>query len=135
MAVTDLLGGQISLVFADISTTLPQIRARQVKGFGVSSTHAQPSRLTCDHGRGRSRGLRADRLVRRVRSGQDAEAIVDKLNAAMNAALADKAVQDTLLSAGVEPLTSTRRARACSWSRNEEVADIVKPPASSRNRA
>jgi tripartite-type tricarboxylate transporter receptor subunit TctC len=30
MAITDLLGGQISLVFADISTTLPQIRAGKV---------------------------------------------------------------------------------------------------------
>ena len=29
LAVTDLLGGQISLVFADLSTTLPQIRAPQ----------------------------------------------------------------------------------------------------------
>ena len=30
-AVTDLLGGQISMVFADISTTLPQARGRQAE--------------------------------------------------------------------------------------------------------
>ena len=42
LAVTDLLGGQISLVFADISKTLPQIRAGKVKGFGVSSAQRSP---------------------------------------------------------------------------------------------
>src|SRR5215475_5611743 len=43
LAVTDLLGGQISLVFADITTTLPQIRGGKVRGFGVSG--AQRSAL------------------------------------------------------------------------------------------
>ena len=42
LAVTDLLGGQISLVFADVSTTLPQIRAAKVKGLGVSSLQRSP---------------------------------------------------------------------------------------------
>ena len=42
-AVTDILGGQISLFFADISTTLPQVKAGKVKGFAVST--AQRSKL------------------------------------------------------------------------------------------
>jgi tripartite-type tricarboxylate transporter receptor subunit TctC len=42
LAVADLLGGQISLVFADVSTTLPQIRAAKVKGLGVSSLRRSP---------------------------------------------------------------------------------------------
>src|SRR5712675_501536 len=42
MAVTDLLGGQISLVFADVSTTLPQIRGGKAKGLGVSSARRSP---------------------------------------------------------------------------------------------
>jgi tripartite-type tricarboxylate transporter receptor subunit TctC len=58
LAVADLLGGQISLVFADISTTLPQIRAGKVKGLGV-------------HDRGGPARFRDDRLVRRIRSGED----------------------------------------------------------------
>ena len=53
--------------------------------------------------------------------------IVDKLNAAMNAALADKAVQDALLAAGVEPLTSTPdELRAFVVSETKKWADIVK---------
>ena len=41
-AVTDLLGGQISLVFADISTTLPQAKAGKVKALAVSSAERTP---------------------------------------------------------------------------------------------
>ena len=45
----------------------------------------------------------------------------------MNAALADKAVQDTLLSAGVEPLTSTPdELRAFVVSETKKWANIVK---------
>src|SRR5712672_255080 len=36
-AMTDLLGGQISMMFADVATTLPQIREQKVKGLAVSS--------------------------------------------------------------------------------------------------
>ncbi len=75
LAITDLIGGQISLVFADVSTTLPQIRAGKVKGFGVSSAAALAARArSADHGRGRRAGLLAHRVVRGVRSGQDDKA-------------------------------------------------------------
>ncbi len=37
LVVTDLLGGQISLFFGDVSTSLPPVRAGKLKGFAVSS--------------------------------------------------------------------------------------------------
>jgi tripartite-type tricarboxylate transporter receptor subunit TctC len=128
MAVTDLLGGQISLVFADISTTLPQIRAGKVKGFGVSS--AQRSALAPDLPSMAEEGVAGYELTAWFAAfvpAKTPKAIVDKLNAAMNAALADKAAQDTLLSAGVEPLTSTPdELRAFVVSETKKWADIVK---------
>ena len=42
LAISDVIGGQISLVFADLSTTLPQIRSGTLKGFGVSSSQRSP---------------------------------------------------------------------------------------------
>src|SRR3712207_8178487 len=36
-AITDLLGDQISLVFADISTTLPQVKSGKATGLAVST--------------------------------------------------------------------------------------------------
>ena len=57
-AVTDLLGGQISLVFADISTTLPQAKAGKVKALAVSSRSALAARpRPADHGGSGRAGL------------------------------------------------------------------------------
>jgi tripartite-type tricarboxylate transporter receptor subunit TctC len=128
MAVTDLLGGQISLVFADISTTLPQIRAGKVKGFGVSS--AQRSPLAPDLPTMVEEGVPGYELTAWFAAFVPAKTpkpIVDKLNAAINAAVADKTVQDALLAAGIEPSTGTPdELRAFVVSETEKWADIVK---------
>ena len=73
------------------------------------------------------RDMEADSWVGVLVPAKTPKAIIDKLNIAMNAALADKAVQDTLLSAGVEPLTSTPdELRAFVASETKKWADIVK---------
>jgi tripartite-type tricarboxylate transporter receptor subunit TctC len=108
LAITDLLGGQISLVFADVSTTMPQIRAGKVKGFGVSS--AQRSPLAPELPTMAEEGVKGYELTAWFAAFVPAKTpkpIVDKLNAALNAAMADKTVADALLAAGIEPLTST----------------------------
>jgi tripartite-type tricarboxylate transporter receptor subunit TctC len=128
MAVTDLLGGQISLVFADVSTTLPQIRAGKVKGFGVSS--AQRSPLAPDLPTMAEEGVAGYELTAWFAAfvpAKTPKAVVDKLNAAIKAAIADKAVQDALLSAGIEPQTSMPdELRAFVVSETRKWADIVK---------
>ncbi len=128
MAITDLLGGQISLVFADISTTLPQIRAGKVKGFGVSS--AQRSRLAPELPTMAEEGVAGYELTAWFAGFVPAKTpkpIVDKLNTAINAAIAEKAVQEALLAAGIEPSTGTsEELRAFVVSETKKWADIVK---------
>ncbi len=128
MAITDLLGGQISLVFADVSTTMPQIRAGKVKGFGVSS--AQRSALAPDLPTMIEAGVPGYDLTAWFAAfvpAKTPQPIVAKLNAALNAAMADKAVQDALLAAGIEPLTGTPDdLRAFVVSETQKWADIVK---------
>jgi tripartite-type tricarboxylate transporter receptor subunit TctC len=128
MAVTDLLGGQTSLVFADVSTTLPQIRAGKAKGFGVSS--AQRSRLAPDLPTMAEEGVAGYELTAWFAAfvpAKTPQAVVERLNAAMSAALADKTVQEALLAAGVEPLTSTPdELRAFVVSETRKWAGIVK---------
>jgi tripartite-type tricarboxylate transporter receptor subunit TctC len=128
LAVADLLGGQISLVFADLSTTLPQIRAGKVRGLGVSSV---------------ARSSLAPELPTMIEEGipdyemigwfaafvpaKTPKPIVDRLNGAIKAAVEDKSVQTTLLAAGIEPLTSTPdELRAYVVSETKKWADIVK---------
>jgi tripartite-type tricarboxylate transporter receptor subunit TctC len=128
MAITDLLGGQISLVFADVSTTLPQIRAGKVKGFGVSS--AQRSALAPDLPTMIEAGVPGYDLTAWFAAfvpAKTPQPIVAKLNAALNAVIADKATQDVLLAAGIEPLTGTPdELRAFVASETKKWADIVK---------
>jgi tripartite-type tricarboxylate transporter receptor subunit TctC len=128
MAVTDLLGGQISLVFADVSTTLPQIRTGKVKGFGVSS--AQRSQLAPDLPTMVEEGVAGYELTAWFAAFVTAKTpkeIVGRLNGAINAVLADKTVQDALLAAGIEPLASTPdQLRAFVVSETRKWADIVK---------
>jgi tripartite-type tricarboxylate transporter receptor subunit TctC len=128
MAITDLLGGQISLVFADVSTTLPQIRAGKVKGLGVSS--AQRSALAPDLPTMIEAGVPGYDLTAWFAAfvpAKTPQPIVAKLNAALNAAIADKAAQEALLAAGIEPLTGTPdELRAFVVSETKKWADIVK---------
>jgi len=128
MAITDLLGGQISLVFADVSTTLPQIRAGKVKGFGVSS--AQRSALAPDLPTMIETGVPGYDLTAWFAAfvpAKTPQPIVARLNAALNAAIADKAAQEALLAAGIEPLTGTPDdLRAFVVSETRKWADIVK---------
>jgi tripartite-type tricarboxylate transporter receptor subunit TctC len=128
MAITDLLGGQISLVFADVSTTMPQIRAGKVRGFGVSST--QRSALAPDLPTMIEAGVPGYDLTAWFAAflpAKTPQPIVARLNAAMNAAIADKTTQDALLAAGIEPLTGTPDdLRVFVVSETQKWADIVK---------
>ena len=132
MAVTDLLGGQISLVFADISTTLPQIRAGKVKGFGVSS--AQRSPLAPDLPTMVEEGVPGYELTAWFAAFVPAKTpkpIVDKLNAELRRAIAVPEIKDKLENMGGDPRATTpaeMRALVASqlatWTRLAKEASI-----------
>jgi tripartite-type tricarboxylate transporter receptor subunit TctC len=108
LAISDVIGGQISMVFADLSTTLPQIRSGTLKGFGVSSSQRSP--LAPELPTMIEEGVPGYELTAWFAAFVPAKTdktVVGKLNAALNAVLADKAARDALLAAGIEPITST----------------------------
>jgi tripartite-type tricarboxylate transporter receptor subunit TctC len=128
LAVADLLGGQVSLVFADLSTTLPQIRAGKVKGLGVSSVKRSP--LAPELPTMIEEGIPDYEMIGWFAAFAPAKTpapVVEKLNGAIRAAVEDKTVQENLLKAGIEPLTSTPdELRAYVVSETRKWADIVK---------
>jgi tripartite-type tricarboxylate transporter receptor subunit TctC len=128
LAVADLLGGQVSLVFADISTTLPQIRSGSVKGLGVSSLKRSP--LAPDLPTMIEEGIPDFEMIgwfAAFAPVKTPKPVVEKLNAAIKTAVEDKMVQENLLKAGIEPLTSTpEELRAYVVSETKKWADIVK---------
>ncbi|HEV7260354.1 MAG TPA: tripartite tricarboxylate transporter substrate binding protein [Bosea sp. (in: a-proteobacteria)] len=107
-AITDLLGGQINFVFADISTTLPQIKAGKVNGLAVST--ARRSVLAPDLPTMAEGGVKGYDLAAWFAAFVPAKtprSTVEKLNQALIAAVNDPATKERLLAAGVEPETST----------------------------
>jgi tripartite-type tricarboxylate transporter receptor subunit TctC len=106
--VTDLLGGQISLFFGDVSTSLPPVRAGKLKGFAVSSLTR--SSLAPDLPTLNEAGIPGYDLTAWFAAFVPAKTpkpVVDKLNAALREALADKEVAAKLLAAGIEPAASS----------------------------
>ena len=107
-AVTDLLGGQISVFFGDVSTALPPVRAGKLKGFAVSGlkrSSLAPDLPTIDEA-----GLKGYELTAWFAAYAPAKTpkpIIDKLNAAFGDALADKEISSKLLTVGIEPEAST----------------------------
>jgi tripartite-type tricarboxylate transporter receptor subunit TctC len=127
-AVTDLLGGQIDMVFADVSTTLPQIQAGTVKGFAVSSAKRSP--LAPDLPTMQEAGVPGYELTAWFAAFlpvKTPKPLVDQLNTAFRSALADKAVQESLLKAGIEPSSGTPDdLRRFVLAETEKWAKIVK---------
>jgi tripartite-type tricarboxylate transporter receptor subunit TctC len=128
LAVADLLGGQVSLVFADLSTTLPQIRSGSVKGLGVSSLRRSP--LAPELPTMIEEGIPDFEMIgwfAAFAPARTPKPVVEKLDGAIRAAVEDKTVEENLLKAGIEPLTSTPdELRAYVVSETKKWADIVK---------
>lgn len=127
-AVTDLLGGQLSLMIADVSTTLPQAAAGKVKALGVST--AQPSVVAPGLPTIASQGVPGYQITAWFAAWLPAKtdpAIADLLQKAIAAAVADKEVQDKLLAAGIEPQSSSRQQLAdFVVSETKKWAEVVK---------
>lgn len=108
LVVTDLLGGQISLFFGDVSTSLPPVRGGKLKGFAVSSLKRSP--LASDLPSLDEAGLKGYDLTAWFAAFAPAKTpkpVVDRLNAAFREALADNEVSTKLNAAGIEPVASS----------------------------
>ncbi|MBZ0149859.1 MAG: tripartite tricarboxylate transporter substrate binding protein [Pseudorhodoplanes sp.] len=106
--VTDLLGGQISLFFGDVSTSLPPVAAGKLKGFAVSGLKRSP--LAPDLPTLNEAGIPGYDLTAWFAAFVPAKTprpVVERLNAALREALADKEVAGKLRKAGIEPETGS----------------------------
>ncbi|QDO96144.1 tripartite tricarboxylate transporter substrate binding protein [Ferrovibrio terrae] len=127
-AVTDLLGGQVQLMIADVSTTLPQAAAGKVKALGVSTKG--PSPVAPGLPTIASEGVPGYEITAWFAAWLPAKtpaAIADRLQKAMAGAVADKEIQARLMAAGIEPKSSSRKELAdFVSSETEKWAKVVK---------
>jgi tripartite-type tricarboxylate transporter receptor subunit TctC len=107
-AITDLLGGQVAAMFADVPVLLPQIQSGKLKPLAVAATQRNPvlpdvptlaeegyANTVCDNWYG---------LLAPTKTPP---AIIARLNRAMKAALADPDISARLLKVGAVPAATT----------------------------
>jgi tripartite-type tricarboxylate transporter receptor subunit TctC len=113
-AMTDLIGGQVNLFTADFAVMLPQVKAGKIRGLAVTSTQrskAIPELPTVSE----ALGLKDYELIAYFAvfapAGTPAD-IVNKLNAAVNAAAADKGILERFSALGFETAPASPEALA-----------------------
>jgi tripartite-type tricarboxylate transporter receptor subunit TctC len=113
-AMTDLIGGQVNLFTADFAVMLPQVKAGKIRGLAVTSTQrskAIPELPTVNE----ALSLKDYELIAYFAvfapAGTPAD-IVNKLNAAVNAAAADKTILERFSALGFETAPASPEALA-----------------------
>ena len=128
-ALTQVVGGQIAIMFDGIATSLPQIKAGKVKALGVAaksrSSHLPDVPTFTELG---YPDLDMSNWVGVVVAAGMSNELTDKINAAVNKAAAAPKLRDRLVSAGFEPnaaVSATQLAQSvrADFARN---ASIVK---------
>ena len=127
-AVTDLVGGQTSVVIADLTVTMPQVRGGRAKGLAVTS--AKRSSLAPELPTMSEAGVPGYELTAWLAAFVPAKtpgSLVDRLNEGFRVALADKDTVATLLNAGIEPeFSSPEQLRTFAAAETRKWAEIVK---------
>jgi tripartite-type tricarboxylate transporter receptor subunit TctC len=116
-ALTNLLGGQVAGVFADVPAVMSQIKAGRLKALGMASRARHPG--LPDVRTFEEMGFPAvdtNNWYGFFVSSRTPRPIVEALNVATRKALADPAVASRLLQSGAEPRASTP----------EEMATLLK---------
>ncbi len=113
-AMTDLIGGQVNLFTADFAVMLPQVKAGKIRGLAVTSmqrSRAIPELPTVNE----ALGLKDYELIAYFAmfapAGTPAD-VITKLNKALNAAAADKEIQEKFAAIGFETAPGTPEALA-----------------------
>jgi tripartite-type tricarboxylate transporter receptor subunit TctC len=116
-AMTALMSGEVALVFDPVLTSLPQVKAGRIRALAV--TTAKRSSLLPEVPTVAEAGLpgyEAGNWFGIFAPAGTPQAVVDKLNGAINAAMTSPQMKERLQSQGADPLSGTP----------QQLADLVK---------
>ena len=104
-AMTDLIGGQVQLVFATTGSSLQYVKSGKLRALAVtSSTRAKDVPTIAEAG---VKGYEASSWSGFVVPKNTSVEIIDKLNQELNAAAADPAIQARFADLGGPPVTGS----------------------------
>jgi tripartite-type tricarboxylate transporter receptor subunit TctC len=102
-ALTDLLGGQVDVMFISLVTGAAQVRAGKLRGYGVTSAQRQPSFPDLPAIGEVVKGFESTAWFGVFAPAHLSPALTDRLNGALRAALDDPALHAQLESEGATP--------------------------------
>ena len=105
--LTDVMGGQVSMIFADLVTGLPQIKGGKVRALAVTSADASPMLPGLPPMANAVKGFELVAWFALFAPAGTPPDIVKKLNAEVVKALARQDMRDKLAAAGLSVQTST----------------------------
>jgi tripartite-type tricarboxylate transporter receptor subunit TctC len=103
-AITDLLGGQVQLIFDNMPSILQHVRAGSVRALAVTGTTRSPLLPDVPVLADTIPGYEASALFGVGAPKNTPKAVIEKLNKEINAVLAEPAIKARLLDLGGEPL-------------------------------
>jgi tripartite-type tricarboxylate transporter receptor subunit TctC len=109
-AITDLLGGQVQLIFDNMPSILQHVRAGSVRALAVTGTVRSPLLPDVPVLADTIPGYEASALFGVGAPKNTPKAVIEKLNKEINAVLAEPAIKARLLDLGGEPLIGTPEA-------------------------
>lgn len=108
-AMTDLLGGQVELMFDNLQTALPQVESGKVKVLGVTSADRLPSLPNVPAIAETVKGYEALSFLALMAPRGTPAPIVDRINALVTASFQTAEVKPKLAALGVEFVPMTPR--------------------------
>lgn len=106
-ALADLMGGQVDMMFAEISSVVNLVRTGKLRALAVASTERNPSLPDIPTMQDTLPGFLSSSSSNLVAPPDTPPAIVDKLSAAVAEAMRDPAVVEKLTQLCAEPLGTT----------------------------
>lgn len=107
-AITDLMGTQVSGLFGDVAGLLPAIQGGRLKALGLASGKRHPAlpdvKTLEEQG---IKGIDTNNWYALFAPAKTPPEVIEALNKAVRATLADPTIRDKLLKAGTEPAPST----------------------------
>lgn len=106
-ALTDLIGGQVQVIFDNMSSVLQHIKGGTLRALAVTSTQRSPQLPDTPTVADTVPGYEASALFGMGAPKDTPKEIIAKLNAEVNAILAEPAIKARLIELGGEPLIQT----------------------------
>jgi tripartite-type tricarboxylate transporter receptor subunit TctC len=115
LAITDLIGGQVQMMFGDTTSTLTYVKAGKLRALAVSTAQRLPELPDVPTLSETLPGFEAAAWYGFAVPKGTPAAIVEKLNTAINAGLKDDKMKERLATLGATPLVFTPAQFGAFW--------------------